>query len=62
MKSRLVFKTEISNGIDECIPLKMAKTANKLPWINSTIQKLIRKRDKTYKKVQKFRAKEAKHI
>ena len=40
------FKTEISNRIDECIPPKMAKTVNKLPWINSTIQKLIRKRDK----------------
>ena len=40
----------------------MAKTASKLPWINYTIQKLIRKRDKAYKKFRKFRAKEAKHI
>ena len=42
------FKTKISNGIDECIPSKMAKTVNKLPWIKFTIQKLIRKRDKAY--------------
>ena len=42
------FKTKISNGIDECTPSKMAKTVNKFTWINSTIKKLIRKRDKAY--------------
>ena len=61
MKSGLNLKIKISNGIDKYIISKMAKTVNKLPWINSTIQKLIRKRDKAYTKFQKFRSEEAKH-
>ena len=43
------FKTDIPNGINECIsPFKMAKTVFKLLWTTSTIQRLIRKRDKAY--------------
>ena len=39
----------------------MAETVKKLPWIISTIQKLMRKRDKAYTFYWKFRSEKAKH-
>ena len=40
------FKSEVITAIERFIPTKMTKTKYSLPWIDSSIQRLIRKRKK----------------
>ena len=42
------FKSEILEAIERFIPTIMTKTKYSLPWIDSMIKRLIRKRDKLY--------------
>ena len=42
------FKSEVLEAIQMFIPTKMTKTKYSLPWIDSSIKRLIRKRDKLY--------------
>ena len=42
------FKSEILEAIERFIPTKMTKTKYSLPWIDTSIKRLIRKRDKLY--------------
>ena len=42
------FKSEVLEAIERFIPTKMTKTKYSLPWIDSSIKRLIRKRDKLY--------------
>ena len=42
------FKSEVLEPIERFIPTKMTKTKYSLPWIDSSIKRLIRKRDKLY--------------
>ncbi len=44
-----ILKKDLQGGIELFIPKKMAKQTNSLPWLNSDIKKLLRKRDKMYK-------------
>ena len=44
----VTFKSEVLEAIERFIPTKMAKTKYSLPWIDSSIKRLIRKRDKLY--------------
>ena len=45
-----ILKKDIQDGISLFIPTKMAKHTDSLPWLNSDIKKLLRKRDKMYKR------------
>ena len=42
------FKSEVLEAIERYIPTKMTKTKYSLPWVDSSIKRLIRKRDKLY--------------
>ena len=42
------FKSEVFSAIERFIPSQMTKTKYSLPWIDSLIKRLIRKRDKLY--------------
>ena len=42
------FKSEVIAAIERFIPTKMTKTKYSLPWIDSSIGRLIRKREKLY--------------
>ena len=42
------FKSEILEAIERFIPTKITKTKYSLPWIDTSIKRLIRKRDKLY--------------
>ena len=42
------FKTEVIAAIERFTPTKMTKTKYSLSWIDSSIRRLIRKRDKLY--------------
>ena len=42
------FKSEVLEAIKRYIPTKMTKTKYSLPWVDSSIKRLIRKRDKLY--------------
>ena len=42
------FKSEVIAAIERFIPTKMTKTKYSLPWIDSSIRRLIRKREKLY--------------
>ena len=42
------FKSEVIAAIERFIPTKMTKTKYSLPWIYSSIRRLIRKREKLY--------------
>jgi 23S rRNA A2030 N6-methylase RlmJ len=44
------FKKELEDSIDENIPQKTAKIKDGNPWITRDIKRLIRKRDRLYKK------------
>ena len=46
-------KTELDDSIDKNIPQKMANTKDGNPWITRDIKRLIRKRDRLYKKQKK---------
>ena len=47
------FKSEVLSAIEKFIPSKMTKTKYSLPWIDSSIKRLIRKRDKLYFRASK---------
>ena len=47
------FKSEAIVAIERFIPSKMTKTKHRLPWIDSSIKRLIRKRDKLYFRARK---------
>ena len=44
-----IFKNELENGVNKCIPHKTASTKAKLPWITPEIKHLMRRRDRVYK-------------
>jgi hypothetical protein len=48
------FKKELEDSIDENIPQKTAKIKDGNPWITRDIKRLIRKRDRLYKKQKKL--------
>ena len=47
------FKSEVLSAIERFIPSKMTKTKYSLPWIDSSIKRLIWKRDKLYFRARK---------
>ena len=47
------FKSEVLSAIERFIPSKMTKTKYSLPWIDSSIKRLIGKRDKLYFRARK---------
>ena len=47
------FKSEVLAAIERFIPSKMTKTKYSLPWIDNSIKRLIRKRDKLYFRARK---------
>ena len=47
------FKSEVLSAIERFITSKMTKTKYSLPWIDSSIKRLIRKRDKLYFRARK---------
>ena len=42
------FKSEVIAAIERFIPTKMTKTKYSFPWIDTSIKRLIRKRDKLF--------------
>ena len=48
-----IFKNKLNQLIKEHVPHKIAKVKDSLPWINTETKKLIRKRDRLYKKMKK---------
>ena len=42
------FKSEVLLAIERLVPTKMTKTKYSLPWIDHSIKRLIRKREKLY--------------
>ena len=44
------FATGLEQGIDKFIPVRKAGTRDGFPWINQEIRRLMRKRDKLYKR------------
>ena len=44
------FESRLQQGIDKFIPVRKAGTRDGFPWINQEISRLIRKRDKLYKR------------
>ena len=49
----LLFKTRLSQSVMDHIPHKSTKQKDSLPWIAPNIRKLIRRRDRLYKKKKK---------
>ena len=47
------FKSEVIAAIERFIPTKMTKTKYSLPWIDSSIRRIIRKREKLYFRARK---------
>jgi hypothetical protein len=63
------FKTTITALVKDHIPHKTAKSKDSQPWINNDIRKLIKRRDRLYKKSKKTgnqtinkKYKETKHV
>ena len=44
------FATGLEQGIDKSIPIRRTGTRDGFPWINQEIRRLMRKRDKFYKR------------
>ena len=44
------FASGLQRGIDKHIPIRRSGTKDGLPWINQEIRRLMRKRDKLYKR------------
>ena len=44
------FVTKLQHGIDTYIPIRKARSRDGLPWINQEIRRLMRKRDRHYKR------------
>ena len=49
----LDFKQVLSKAMDRHIPSKMSSTRHNLPWVDSTIRRAIRKKQKLYNKARK---------
>ena len=49
----LVFKTSLEKSVNLNIPHKQARTKDSPPWISRDLKRLIRKRDRLYKKKKK---------
>jgi len=47
------FQTNLDNSIKNNIPHKTAKNKDGYPWINRDLKRLIRKRDRSYKRKKK---------
>ena len=47
------FKSEVLAAIERFIPSKMTKKKYSLPWIDNSIKRLVRKRDKLYFRARK---------
>ena len=48
-----MFASRLEQGIDKFIPTRKAGTRDGFPWINQEICRLMRKRDKLYKKMKR---------
>ena len=44
----VTFKSEFIAAVERFIPSKLTKTKYSLPWINNSIKRLIRKRERLY--------------
>ena len=44
------FTTTLHNACKKFVPTKMARSKDKLPWINSTLKRMYRKRDRLYRR------------
>ncbi|CAC5402326.1 unnamed protein product [Mytilus coruscus] len=49
----IVFKTSLEKSVNLNIPHKQARTKDSPPWISRDLKRLIRKRDRLYKKNKK---------
>ena len=47
------FASRLEQGIDKFIPTRKAGTCDGFPWINQEIRRLMRKRDKLYKRMKR---------
>ena len=47
------FASRLEQGIDKFIPTRKAGTRDGFPWINQEIRRLMRKRDKLYKRMKR---------
>ena len=47
------FASRLEQGIDKYIPTRKAGTRDGFPWINQEIRRLMRKRDKLYKRMKR---------
>ena len=55
------FKSEVIAAIERFIQTKMTKTKYSLPWIDSSIRRLIRKREKLYFRARKLSSPDVKN-
>ena len=44
------FKSELHNAVEKYIPFKQARKKNRLPYVDSNLRRLMRKRDKPHRK------------
>ena len=51
-----LFESSLHNTINKNVPSKMTSNKTSLPWITYAIKKLIRKRDRAYKKMKKSKS------
>ncbi|VDI37311.1 Hypothetical predicted protein [Mytilus galloprovincialis] len=49
----LLFKTKLNQSVTNHIPHKIAKQKDSLPWLTPNVRKLIRRRDRLYKRKKK---------
>ena len=47
------FASRLERGIDEFIPTRKGGARDGFPWINQEIRRLLRKRDKLYKRMKR---------
>ncbi len=50
------FKSTVHAGIDKYVPIKRCGSKKALPWVTQEIKRLIRKRDKLFKKIKTGRS------
>ena len=48
-----IFKTSLTEAINKNIPSKQIRTSNNLPWMNSNLKKMIRKKNKLHQRAKK---------
>ena len=56
------FKSEVIAAIERFIPTKMTKTKYSSPWIDSSIKRLIKRRDRLYFCARKSSSPDIKHV